>query len=456
MSTAFNSYCGSTETITAIATPPGIGGVGIVRVSGPLASVVAEGLIGRVPKPRFATLADFRARDGEVIDQGIVLFFPAPRSFTGEDVLELQGHGGPVVLDLLLQRALELGARPARPGEFSERAFLNGKLDLAQAEAVADLIESTTEVAARLAGRTLQGELSRRVEGLLEGIVHLRSFVEAAIDFPDEEIDFIADSQVEADLQDLIHDARGLLTSGHQGHLIREGLDLVIAGPPNAGKSSLLNALAGVDAAIVTDIPGTTRDLLRQQIQIGGMPLHIIDTAGLRPARDPIEQEGVRRAREQIEQADHILWVFDGQSDPDHRDFDVSRLPAHVPLTYVRNKIDLTGTPAGLKQGPSGPEVAISALTGAGVDVLCEHLKAICGFPASTEGVFMARRRHLDALDRTLVCLDSALELLRQAPAVELVAEDLRQAQRALGEITGEFTPDDLLDRIFSGFCIGK
>jgi len=276
------------ETIAAVATPPGIGGVGIVRISGPLVPTIAEGLIGHVPEPRLATLADFRARDSEVIDQGIVLFFPAPRSFTGEDVLELQGHGGPVVLDLLLQRTLELGARPARPGEFSERAFLNGKLDLAQAEAIADLIESTTEVAARLAGRTLRGEFSRRVKDLVEGIVHLRTFMEAAIDFTDEEIDFIADSQIEADLQGLIRDAKDLLTNTHQGHLIREGIDLVIAGLPNAGKSSLLNVLAGVDAAIVTDIPGTTRDLLHRQIHLDGMPLHIIDTAGLRSARDPI------------------------------------------------------------------------------------------------------------------------------------------------------------------------
>ena len=446
----------ASETIAAIVTPPGMGGVGIVRVSGPLTPVVAKGLIGRVPEPRLATLAGFRARDGEVIDQGIALFFPAPKSFTGEDVLELQGHGGPVVLDLLLQRALELGTRPARPGEFSERAFLNGKLDLAQAEAVADLIESTTEVAARLAGRTLQGELSRRVEDLLEGIVRLRSFVEAAIDFPDEEIDFIADSQVEADLRHLIRDVKDLLASAHRGHLIREGLDLVITGPPNTGKSSLLNALAGADAAIVTAIPGTTRDLLHRQIQIGGMPLHIIDTAGLRPTQDPIEQEGIRRAREQIGQADHILWVFDGQSDPDHTDFDMSVLPAHVPLTYVRNKLDLTGTPAGLTHGSSGPEVAISALTGAGMDALREHLKASCGFSASTEGAFMARRRHLDALDQALVYLDSALDLLRQALAVDLVAEDLRQAQQALGGITGEFTPDDLLGEIFSSFCVGK
>ena len=443
-------------TIAAIATPPGIGGVGIVRISGPLAPAVAEGLIGYVPEPRLATLADFRARDGETIDQGIALFFPAPRSFTGEDVLELQGHGGPVVLDLLLQRALEFGARPARPGEFSERAFLSGKLDLVQAEAIADLIESATEAAARLASHTLQGELSRRVGGLREEIIRLRTYVEAAIDFPDEEIDFLANSQVGADLRSLIRDTKDLLASAYQGRLIREGLNLVIAGPPNAGKSSLLNALAGTDIAIVTSVPGTTRDLLRQQIQIDGMPLHIIDTAGLRPARDPIEREGVRRAQEQIEQADRILWVFEGQADPDHSGFDAGTLPTGVPVTYVRNKIDLTQTPAGLTHGSSGPEVAISALTGAGMDALRGHLKTICGLSASTEGAFIARRRHLDALERVLSGLLSAVQVLENTAAAELAAEELRQTQQALGEITGEFTSDDLLGRIFSGFCIGK
>lgn len=446
----------ASETIAAIATPPGIGGIGVVRVSGPLAPAIAKGLVGRVPEPRLATLAGFRARDGEPIDQGIALFFPAPNSFTGEDVLELQGHGGPVVLDLVLRRTLVLGARPARPGEFSERAFLNGKLDLAQAEAVADLIESTTEVAARLAGRTLQGTLSRRVEDLLAGLVRLRTFVEAAIDFPDEEIDFIADSQVGAELRNLIRDTEGLMAGAQQGQMIREGLGLVIAGPPNAGKSSLLNALSGTDAAIVTPIPGTTRDLLRREIQIDGLPLHIIDTAGMRPARDPIEQEGIRRAREQIEHADRILWVFDGQTDPGHAGLASGTLPAHVPVTFVRNKIDLTGTPAGLVAGSSGPEVAISALTGAGMDSLRGHFKTVCGFSASVEGAFIARRRHLDALERTLASLLSALQVLEDSPAAELVAEDLRQAQQALGEITGKFTPDDLLDRIFSGFCIGK
>lgn len=444
------------ETVAAVATPPGRGGIGIIRVSGPLVPHIAKGLIGGVPEPRVATLARFQTEDGEDIDHGIALFFPAPKSFTGEDVLELQGHGGPVVLDLVLRRSLELGARPARPGEFSERAFLNGKLDLAQAEAVADLIESRTELAVRLAGRTLKGELSRRVNSLLEGLVRLRTFVEAAIDFPDEEIDFIVDSQVGADLQELIGEAKALKASAKQGSLIREGVNLVIAGAPNAGKSSLLNALAGTDVAIVTGIPGTTRDLLRQDIQIDGMPLHIIDTAGLRHARDPIEQEGVRRAREQMELADRVLWIFDGQADPEHEGFAPSSLPQGVSVTFVRNKIDLASCPPGVNETPWGTEVAISALTGAGLDGLREHLKVTCGFLGAEEGELLARRRHLDALERTLICLESASKVLERTAAAELVGEDLRQAQRCLGEITGEYTSDDLLERIFSSFCIGK
>jgi tRNA modification GTPase len=444
------------ETIAAVATPPGFGGVGIVRVSGPLAPEIARRLLGRLPSPRLATLSSFYGGDGEALDQGIALFFPAPKSFTGEQVLELHGHGGPMVMDLLLRRALELGARLAKPGEFSERAFLNGKLDLAQAEAVADLIESKTEVAARLAGRTLQGEFSRRVDRLLEGLLRLRSFVEATIDFPDEEIDFIADAEVGADLKGLIGAVTELLASARQGCLIREGLHLVIAGPPNAGKSSLLNALAGIEVAIVTDIPGTTRDLLRQEIQIDGMPLHIVDTAGLRHARNAIEQEGIRRAREQIEQADRVLWVFDGQTDPEHAGFDPVNLPSEVPLTFVRNKIDLTGSCAGVTDTLAGTEIAISARTGAGMDTLREHLKDACGFRGPGEGEFIARRRHLDALDRASVHLTCAAQVLERTFASELVAEDLRQAQRALGSITGEFTSEDLLGRIFSSFCIGK
>ena len=444
------------ETIAAVATPPGFGGIGIVRISGPLAPDIAKELTGREPQPRLATLADFRAGNGEPIDRGIALFFPTPGSFTGEDVLELQGHGGPVVMDLLLRRALELGARPARPGEFSERAFLNGKLDLAQAEATADLIQATTQVAARLAGRTLLGEFSRRSTTLLEGLIRLRTYLEATIDFPDEEIDLIADSRLGADLRNLISDTQTLLASAQQGCRIREGLKIVIAGPPNAGKSSLLNVLAGANVAIVTAIPGTTRDLVRQEIQIDGMPLHIIDTAGLRQARDPIEDEGVRRAREQIQRADRVLWVFDTQADPNHTGLDAFAIPKHVPVTFVRNKIDLTGTPATVTATPSGPEIAISARTCAGMDLLRDHLKAACGFQGSVEGEFSARRRHLDALERTLALLESAFSALERSAATELVAEDLRQAQRALGEITGEFSPEDLLGNIFSSFCIGK
>lgn len=444
------------DTIAAVATPPGFGGVGIVRVSGPLVPKVAEILVGRLPHPRLATLADFQAGNGTIIDQGIALYFPAPKSFTGEHILELQGHGGPVVLDLLLGRILQLGVRVAKPGEFSERAFLNGKLDLAQAEAVADLIESTTETAARLAGRTLHGELSRRVDALLKALVRLRTFVEAAIDFPDEEIDFIADSEVGSDLRALREDLQALMASAHQGRLIREGLSIVIAGSPNAGKSSLLNALSGTDVAIVTATPGTTRDLLREEIQIDGMPLHVIDTAGLRDTDDPVEQEGVRRARRQIEQADRILWIFDAQAEPDCKGFDPNALPAKVPVTLVRNKIDLTGTEADSKDVTAGTEISLSARTGAGLDLLRDHLKQVCGYRGPAEGEFIARRRHIDALERTLAYFDSAAEVFEQASAAELVAEDLRQAQQGLGEITGEFTSEDLLGEIFSSFCIGK
>ena len=315
------------DTIAAIATPPGFGGVGVVRVSGTGVRGIAEAILGGVPEPRQATLAWFRDGAGEVLDQGLALFFPAPHSFTGEDVLELQGHGGPLILDLLLRRLMELGARLARPGEFSERAFLNGKLDLAQAEAVADLIASGTEEAARLAGRNLSGEFSRRVHGLVEDLIHLRAFVEAALDFPEEEIDFIADSSIAADLDQLLARLDALLGGARQGCLIREGIQVVIAGPPNVGKSSLLNALAGKDAAIVTPIPGTTRDLLHQEIQIDGLPLHIIDTAGLRHSENLVEMEGIRRARDQIAKADAVLWLSDDSQDPDGLEFEPTELP---------------------------------------------------------------------------------------------------------------------------------
>jgi tRNA modification GTPase len=446
------------ETIAAVATPPGLGGVGIVRVSGPRVADLALALLGALPRSRYATLSRFRAADGSVIDFGLALFFPAPGSFTGEDVLELQGHGGPVVMDLLLRRTLELGARLARPGEFSERAFLNGKLDLTQAEAIADLIEAGTQTAARLAGRTLDGALSRRVHALVEGLTQLRIYCEASLDFPDEDVDFLADTQVATDLARLRADTQTLLADARQGQLVREGLRLVIAGPPNAGKSSLLNALSGMDTAIVSPIPGTTRDLLRAEIQIDGMPLHITDTAGLRPAADPVEAEGIRRAQGQIAQADRVLWVFagDAQAAASTAGSD-AHLPPGVPVTYIRNKIDLTGESAGLRETPAGPEVALSARSGAGLSGLRAHLKAVAGFQGGEGGgEFLARRRHLDALGRALEHLEAAAEVLAATASGELLAEDLRQAQRALGEITGEFSSDDLLGRIFAGFCIGK
>jgi tRNA modification GTPase len=444
------------ETIAAPATPPGYGGVGIIRVSGPLAEDISRGMLGRIPSPRIATLADFLDADGSPIDQGIALYFPAPASFTGENVLELQGHGGPIVMDLLLRRTLELGARVARPGEFSERAFHNGKLDLVQAEAIADLIESATETAARLAGRTLQGELSRRIGALVEELIELRTFLEATLDFPDEEVDLLEQPRVRADLDALITSAESVRAAARQGSLVREGLRVVIAGPPNAGKSSLLNALSGTEAAIVTDIPGTTRDLLREEIQIDGMPVHIVDTAGLRHAPDSIEQEGIRRAHGEIEQADLVLWVQDAVADPDRRAFDPSMLPGTAPVTFVRNKIDLSGDAPGRRRTRDGLEIGVSARTGAGLDGLTTHLKETAGFRGAAEGEFIARRRHLDALERAIGRLRSAAEVLEGSAEVELVAEDLRQAQQALGEITGAFTSDDLLGRIFSTFCIGK
>jgi tRNA modification GTPase len=444
------------ETIAAVATSPGVGAVGIVRISGPLVPRIARAILGRVPTARFATFAAFLAESGEQIDQGIALYFPSPRSFTGEDVLELQGHGGPVVMDLLLHRTLDLGARVAHPGEFSERAFLNGKLDLAQAEAIADLIDSSTEIAARLASRTLKGEFSRRIHWLAAEFVRVRTFVEATMDFPDDETDTFGDSSLRAELH-LLLDQLGVITaSAQQGQLVREGLKVVIAGAPNAGKSSLMNALSGTDAAIVTEIPGTTRDVLRQEIAIDGMPLHIIDTAGLRHSADPVEFEGVRRARAQLEQADRILWVFDGFADPSHEHFDPGYLPLRVPVTFIRNKVDLSGFPVGCSAAAGAVEIALSARTGEGLTSLRQHLKDIAGFQAPGEGQFIARRRHLAALARARDHLVSAMRDFARTGTCELLAEELRLAHRALGEITGEFTTEDLLSSIFSSFCIGK
>lgn len=451
----------STDTIAAVATAPGRAGVGIIRISGPDCKAVAAAILKRLPKPRYAEYLPFYSNE-QVLDQGIALFFPGPNSFTGEDVLELQGHGGPVLLDMLLRQVLQLpNVRIARPGEFSERAFLNDKLDLAQAEAIADLIDASSEQAARSAMQSLQGEFSRQIHQLVEKVIHLRMYVEAAIDFPDEEIDFLSDGKVAADLSAIIDDLAQVRKQATQGSILREGMKVVIAGRPNAGKSSLLNALAGREAAIVTEIAGTTRDVLREHIHIDGMPLHIIDTAGLRDTEDQVEQIGIARAWQEISKADRVLFMVDGTTTADtdpHAiwpDF-IDRLPPELGVTVIRNKADLTGEPMTADLTAKVPVYRISAKTGAGIDALREHLKQCIGFDSSVEGSFLARRRHLDALDRAAEHLMIGQEQLQSFIAGEILAEELRLTQQHLNEITGEFSSDDLLGRIFSSFCIGK
>lgn len=428
----------------------------MLRVSGPAVPELCAEMLGHLPQARHATLNPFFAADGSVIDEGIALYFPAPGSFTGEDVLELQGHGGPVVMDLLLARALSLGARLARPGEFSERAFLNDKLDLAQAEAIADLIDSGSAQAARAAMRSLRGEFSARVTALVENLISLRMHVEATIDFPDEDIDFLSDGRVAAQLAGIRARFDALANTAQQGSLLREGVSIVIAGQPNAGKSSLLNQLAGHDAAIVTEIPGTTRDLLREHINIDGLPLHVIDTAGLRDTVDAVEQEGVRRAWDAIRSADRVLLVTDDRQGMSAADEALcAQFPSDIPLTIIYNKIDLSGRNPDSGQQGNQFYVALSAKSGQGINLLRRHLKAVAGFQEGNEDGFIARRRHLDALDRARTHLDTAQRQL-DARAGELLAEELRLAQQALGEITGEFSNEDLLTRIFASFCIGK
>ena len=448
---------GRRDTIAAIATPPGAGGIGVVRISGPCVPNICETLIGALPRPRHATLAQFSGSTGEPIDHGFALYFPAPSSFTGEDVLELQGHGGFVVMEMLLQRAIELGSRIAEPGEFTERAFLNGKLDLAQAEAVADLIESTTTRSARLALRTLSGAFSELIQDLVERVIELRTFIEATLDFPDEDVDIFDQTGLLRQLPELVSTAEDILRRAHQGRLLRDGMKLVIAGAPNAGKSSLLNALSGSDAAIVMHLPGTTRDVLRERISIDGMPIHVADTAGLRATDDPVEREGVRRAHAEIRQADRILWLYDAQADPGNMAFTRSDLPPYIPVTLVRNKIDRIDEDASIRPSAAGlTEVALCAKSGAGVDLLRSHLKSSAGLGDASDGEFIARERHVDALTRGIEHLRQANAHHRSGQPPELIAEELRLAQQALGEITGAFTPDDLLGRIFANFCIGK
>ncbi|HEY9198476.1 MAG TPA: tRNA uridine-5-carboxymethylaminomethyl(34) synthesis GTPase MnmE [Gammaproteobacteria bacterium] len=445
------------DTIAAIATPPGRGGVGIVRISGARAIHIAEALLGRLPQPRHAQLHTFKDADGQPIDNGLALYFPAPHSFTGEHVLELQGHGGPVVMDLLIARVLELGARLARPGEFSQRAFLNDKLDLAQAEAVADLIDAGTAQAARAALRSLAGEFSQRVHALVESVIQLRMYVEAAIDFPEEEVDFLGDGAIQQQLQSLERQFADLRAGAQQGRLLREGMSVVIAGQPNAGKSSLLNALAGHEAAIVTAIAGTTRDVLREHIQIDGMPLHVIDTAGLRASVDPVEQEGMKRAWRAIETADRLLLVIDDQRGFTAADQAIlDQLPQHLPHTLVHNKIDLSGHASSGAADAAGDRLYLSAQSEAGMNALRAHLKHCMGYTGESEHGFTARRRHLDALARAWEHVQKGKEQLEHYRAGELLAEELHEAQQALNEITGEFSSDDLLGRIFSSFCIGK
>jgi tRNA modification GTPase len=446
------------DTIAAVASAPGRGAVGVIRISGADVPRIAAQILGFLPAPRLAQLTNFLDAGGEPIDRGLALYFPAPASFTGEHVLELQAHGGTLVGDMLLQRLLELGCRMARPGEFSERAFLNGKIDIAQAEAIADLIDAGTTAAARAAVRSMQGEFSARIRSLQGRLTELRMLVEAAIDFPDEELEFLPGSVLQDRLGTILTGFDSITAAARQGSLLREGLNVVIAGRPNAGKSSLLNKLVGDEVAIVTDQPGTTRDVLRQHLHLDGMPLNLIDTAGLRATADVIEAEGVRRARNELLRADRVLYIWDAALADEPHDFSAAleELPPGIPVTLIFNKIDLIGAAPAVDETSSPARIFLSARTGEGVGLLRAHLKAGAGYSSGETGALSARRRHLDALVRAKTCVAQAAESLTATRAFELFAEDLRRAQLALGEITGEFTSDDLLGEIFGSFCIGK
>jgi tRNA modification GTPase len=451
----------SPDTIVAVASAAGRGAIGVTRVSGPLVPQIAAGILGTLPAPRRARFSKFLDAQGRTLDEGLALYFPSPASYTGEHVLELQGHGGTLVVDMLLTRLLELGCRLARPGEFSERAYLNGKIDIAQAEAIADLIDAGTTAAARAAVRSMQGEFSARVADLNAGITGLRTYVEAAIDFPDEEVDFLSGDALRGRLAGVFGAFESITEAARQGALLSEGLHVVIAGKPNAGKSSLMNKLAQDEVAIVTDVPGTTRDVLRRQVHLDGLPVNLIDTAGLRKSVDVVEAEGVRRARSEIAKADRVLYVLDAAiADGGESSWsaELEQLPPEVPVTLVFNKIDLSGTSPRFEAGDATrpPRIHLSALNGAGIELLRAHLKQSAGYQDSESGAFSARRRHLDALERARKHVQDAADILSSNRAFELFAEDLRLAQQALGEITGEFTSEDLLGEIFSSFCIGK
>lgn len=442
------------DTIVAIATPPGRGGVGIVRLSGPKAYSIALGLNGnKTLSPRIATYCSFLSSQNEILDNGLMIYFKAPHSFTGEDIVEFQGHGAPVVLDRLLNESVLLGARLARPGEFSERAFLNDKIDLTQAEAIADLIHASSQTAARMAVRSLQGDFSKRINELNEKLIHLRLFVEAAIDFPEEEIDFLSDGKVAAMLAGVLQELSDIRINASQGAIMREGLSVVIAGRPNAGKSTLINCLAGRDVAIVTDVAGTTRDVMREHILLDDIPLHLVDTAGLRESEDLVEKEGIKRAWQEVSRADCLLMVIDVNSPvcSELSEEIKTALPSSVPIIQIFNKIDA----AKIETKKEENKIYLSAKSGQGLELLKEKIKEVVGYQP-TEGQFLARRRHLQALDQAKDFLLAGQIQLTELRAGELLAEDLRLAHQALCEITGEFSSDDLLGRIFSSFCIGK
>ncbi len=451
----------ATDTIVAIATPPGRGGIGVIRVSGPESAALAKKVLGKTPEPRKVHYGPFSDKQGNLLDEGIALYFKKPSSFTGEDVLELQGHGGPIVLDMILQQLVQMGCRMARPGEFSERAFLNDKINLTQAEAVADLIDSSTQQAARSALNSLKGTFSTLIDELIEQLVDLRCYLEAAIDFPDEDIELLAEDKISPRIIEIQTQLTAILQQAKQGALIKEGIQVVIMGKPNAGKSSLLNCLAGSSRAIVTDIEGTTRDILEEQINIDGLPINFIDTAGLREPKDQVEKEGIRRALQRLESADCVLLLEDGtkkgQAEIDSKYKD--QLPDSIPIIRLINKIDLTEAVPGLANSDENqpyPVLYISAKQNLGIEQLKTYLKEVVGFNNTSESNFTARRRHLECLFETAQILEAALEQWKAAGAAELLAEDMRAAQKSLETITGSFSNEDLLDVVFSGFCIGK
>jgi tRNA modification GTPase len=442
------------DTIAAIATASGAGGIGVVRISGDLSQVIATQILGHCPSPRHAAYLNFKQANGDLIDRGIAIYYPNPHSYTGEDVLELQAHGGTALMQILLARCIALGARQAEPGEFTRRAYLNDKMDLAQAEAVADVISAATAEAAKSAVRSLSGEFSQRINALLLKLIELRMYVEACLDFPEEEIDFITQGRVVEKLDVIVAELSSVFDKAKQGSLLREGINVVLVGQPNVGKSSLMNQLAGEEIAIVTSIAGTTRDTIKNAIQINGVPLHIIDTAGLRETDDEVEKFGIARTWATLEMANIALLLVDAAHGITQSEKSILvRLPQEIRKIWVHNKIDVGNQAAFVEEIDGETHIYISAKTGAGLDLLKNHLLQFVGYQNNAEGVFMARARHLEALSKVKAHLYAAITQINSA---ELVAEELRLAQEDLGSITGEFTPDDLLGEIFSKFCIGK